>query len=464
MLARKRSRLGDTINCVTIVPWWMLFVSALLYFPQAVSAPKGWNTSTEPGYLIYSPASLKPGKTFMYRAPAPEVLAAEESMNSWFKRNIEELQRELGEPLEEWKIKTEKNDGLSATSSFTASSGETLSVGYGVWPLDKDRVFLVQMVSSQDVIMVVRYGLAFEKITEDIKQRFLTGELPGPRQQLVARTDSLAPTENTTASHANNPVAKKPEKEKLSKPVAEKNATALQQAIRTFAGKGIPASDLDSIVVDSYIDVMRGKLKPKVYFLFKDGMAYVDATTPPDDFNRSASEQLEGDKKWRPWRKQSDKIQLKNNKGQWKTISSEPAVAGKQDEKLNQQYTNASGSANFGSSTRGITFYPNGRFETSARNIIGGGVGINPAGAPIAVSTSDASGTSTAVSGATAGVANSSSKKANGASNTGTYHIDGYVIELHHDNGYRHRELFLYEGLSRSRMVIGDTIYWKPRK
>ncbi|PID99887.1 MAG: hypothetical protein CSA79_06195, partial [Thiothrix nivea] len=54
-----------------------------------------------------------------------------------------------------------------------------------------------------------------------------------------------------------------------------------------------------------------------------------------------------------------------------------------------------------------------------------------------------------------------SSRRNDGNKNTGTYYIDGYTIEFHHDNGWVHRELFHYpEKHNRKYIHIDDEVYW----
>jgi hypothetical protein len=63
------------------------------------------------GQLVYTPKSLADGKTFYYRVSPPESLVRG-NLHEWFSAKIRALQDQLGEPLENWNIKREKDDHL----------------------------------------------------------------------------------------------------------------------------------------------------------------------------------------------------------------------------------------------------------------------------------------------------------------------------------------------------------------
>ncbi|MBT3062757.1 MAG: hypothetical protein AB2637_00030 [Candidatus Thiodiazotropha sp.] len=414
--------------------------------PSLGHALDGWDRDLRDGLLVYRPESLDDGKTFLYRAVPPESLSGR-NLHQWFSAKIAAMQDQLGEPLESWKIKAEKNDHLGAANSYIAPSGEKFSVGYYAGYLNDDQAYIIQMISNQDIWLVLRYGFALDKVAADVREN-----LPNLSQ---------SPPALTHPATGDRP-QKSADREKGPTKTANKPAGRdLLAQIRTAPGDGVK-DELETVWVKTKINVMRGKLEPTTYFLFADGTAYIDARTPPADFNAATSKRLEGRGKWGQWRKRGGKYQVKRPKvGRWENIKGNRAVPGKRGERIDNKFINASGSANFGSHKSSVRLMSNGRFELSHSSLMGGGGIIDIAPKVLASGQSDKTGTRTTLTtmGSKIGGGSSTSNR-DGANNTGTYEIDGYTIEMHHDNGLVHRELFLFEDERKNRIVIGDTVYW----
>ncbi|PVV08256.1 MAG: hypothetical protein B6D82_15465 [gamma proteobacterium symbiont of Ctena orbiculata] len=423
------------------------FIIVLISFlPSLSHALDGWEKDQHNGLLIYRPVSLADGKTFLYRAAPPESLSGR-SLRDWFSAKIANMQDQLGEPLERWEIKAEKNDHLGATNSYGAPDGEKFSVGYYAGHLNDDQAYVIQMIANQDIWLLLRYGFAFDKIAADVRESLPTAKLSAP-----------VVTHPATGNLRKRGGKKQ---ERSAKTAKSLTAGELQAQIRTAPGDGAK-DELETVWVKTKINVMRGKLEPTTYFLFEDGTAYIDARTPPADFNAATSKRLEGGSKWGHWRKRGGTYQVKRPKvGRWEDIKGNKAVPGKRDERINNKFINASGSANFGSHKSSVRLMSNGRFELSHNSLMGGGGIIDVAPKVLASGQSDKTGTRTTVTtmGSTIG-GGSSTRKRDGAKNRGSYEIDGYTIEMHHDNGLIHRELFLFEDERKNRIVIGDTVYW----
>ncbi|MEW8430206.1 MAG: hypothetical protein G8D61_10870, partial [gamma proteobacterium symbiont of Ctena orbiculata] len=137
--------------------------------PSLGHALDGWDRDLRDGLLVYRPGSLDDGKTFLYRAVPPESLSGR-NLHQWFSAKIAAMQDQLGEPLESWKIKAEKNDHLGAANSYIAPSGEKFSVGYYAGYLNDDQAYIIQMISNQDIWLVLRYGFALDKVAADVRE------------------------------------------------------------------------------------------------------------------------------------------------------------------------------------------------------------------------------------------------------------------------------------------------------
>ncbi len=427
----------------------IIIIVLFLINPTFSYALDGWEKGQQNGLLVYTPKSIADGKTFLYRASPPESLAGG-NLREWFSAKIVAMQNQLGEPLESWNIKPEENDHLGAANSYIAPDGEKFSVGYYGGQLNDDQAYIIQMISNQDIWLVLRYGFALEKVAADVRESLPKVELSAP-----------VLTHPATVKSRNNSSNKK---KKSSKAAKSLTASELQAQIRTAPGDGV-ADELETVWIKTDINVMLGKLEPTTYFLFEDGTAYIDARTPPADFNMATSKRLEGESRWGHWRRRGGKYQVKRPKvGKWEEIKGNKAVPGKRDERINNKFINASGSANFGSHKSSVRLMSNGRFELSRSSLMGGGGIIDIGPKVLASGHSDKTGTRSTVTTVGSRIGGGSSSKRNdGAKNTGAYEIDGFTIQMHHDNGLVHRELFLFEDDSKKRIVIGDTVYWVDR-
>ena len=127
-----------------------------------------WNREASEGKLIYTPEELSAEQQFSFTAHPLEPLNRQ-TLHEWFSFRIQNLQSELGICDREWCIKTEKNGSPSASNSFLNMFGEKLTVGYNGVPVDDDSVFVLQMLSTKEVMLMLRYGTAYDEIVIDAK-------------------------------------------------------------------------------------------------------------------------------------------------------------------------------------------------------------------------------------------------------------------------------------------------------
>jgi hypothetical protein len=393
----------------------------VLLFSSLTYALDGWKRSKQLDAQIFQPTDIPAGKVFEYRFYGPFELK-DNALKSWFKDKALQIQKTLGEPLQPWKVKPDKQN-WSISNSFI-QSGVTYAVGYEGGLLESGKVYIMRMVSSEEMALLTKYGLQYYQVLDEAKQLVL--------------------------KQVTSPDAK--------------------SVVRVAPGQGASLSDIELVWVFSDIDVIWGGIDVDTYLLFKDGSAYKDCTIPPDELNVSASKSQQP-KKWTQWRNNGDKYQIWNKSKQtWMNLRGEPAVVMNSGTRLSGKYLNAGGSQYSGSWKKHIIFHDDGSFEMSSfsmnSNSMMGGGQAGPGGevAPLVtvLSSSDKQGTSgsSSVIGANVG-GGSRSQHRDGSKNTGRYEINEYSITLYHDNGWKHTELFFYEKRrGEFNLVYGNDLYW----
>jgi hypothetical protein len=419
------------------------FFIFLVLTTTPVFALDGWNISNEGAMRVYIPKDLQDGKVFLYMASGPFELNGAD-LKGWFSESARKMQEHLGKPLDEWQVKPEKNNWSISNQYVDKKSGKQLSVGYQGGMLDSKKAYIITMLSSDDFMLMFKYGMAFEKVLNDAKA------------YLVAR-----PSVTDTRSATTEPDSKNQENPKQS---TKSKSQEIREQIRVAPGKGADLDDIEQVWVYSRMDILRGGFDVETHLLFEDGTAYRNCLIPPDELDIDASKRLEPNK-WTEWRKHWGTYQMKDKKnGDWYDLNGGPGIKAPEGMQLSGHFLSAGGSPNFGAWKHHITFLDNGRFELSAFSMqsnssIGGGMSM-----PLvtSVNTSDKTGSSgaTSVSGDNIGGGTSTEHK-NGSKNTGTYEVHDYTITLVHDNGWRHTELFLLEGQKKNRNIVyRNDLYW----
>ncbi len=303
---------------------------------------------------------------------------------------------------------------------------------------------------------MIEYGIRTTKLKPVAEKKLMGMQLPS----LVAESTPKAPKSKV-------PKKSSVSDSKSSKMSGKKGRQYVRKNIRTKPNQGVKLSAIETVLVDVGYDVIRGKVTSYTYLLFKDGTVYGDCTTPIRDLNIKASKELEqASLKWTHWKKQGGKYYFQNTKTKKWVLKNnlEKALPGKKGLRLDNTFWTFSGSNILGLQTSHRSYYkfmPNGRFEISSLTIHGSDMGdaVPYLGT---VNTSDKKGSqgTTMVSAdhISGGI---TSKRKDGSKNTGTYYIDGYTIEFHHDNGWVHRELFHFpEKHGKKYIHINDEIYW----
>jgi hypothetical protein len=406
-------------------------------------ALNGWTITDKGGIRLYAPNDLQEGKVFAYMASGPYSLDGAE-LKEWFSGWARKMQERFGKPLDEWLVKPDKENWSISNQYIDKKSGKQLSVGYQGGMLDSKRAYFITMVSSDDYMLMLKYGMDYEKVLNDAKKHLQT--------QPSVTNPGIAATE-PASKHQVTPTQP-----------AKSKSQQISVQIRVAPDKGANLDDIELVWLYSRADVIRGGFDVDTHLLFEDGTAYKYCQIPPDELDIDASKRLEPDK-WTEWRKHWGTYQMKNKEdGNWYDLEGGPGIKAPDGTQLSGKYLSAHGSPTFGASKHHIIFHDNGRFEMSSFSISsnsssGGGMWMPYVGSTI---TSDKRGTTTATTFAGGNVGGGfSSDHNNGSKNTGSYEVHDYTITLMHDNGWRHTELFvMLEEKKNSDFIYINDDYW----
>ncbi len=431
----------------------LLFVSIFLLNLQTISAQKGWKRTASNNNLVYTPTTIKQGKTFKYIFFKPVNLNGKQEKD-WLLAQAKKEHGKLGKASKPWTLKQEKSGGWSVNNTYTNSNGTKMSTGYVSKKLANGKVYMMQMISSFDLVILLKYGKQINSVRTAAEAIFVQNK-------------TLANTPAKTKKKVSTPTPKKSTiTNSTSKLTGKEKRRMIERSIRTSPGKGVKPSQVQVLWVDSGIDILRGGIKVNTYLLLKDGTVYTDCEIPPNELVVSKSKELQP-KKWTIWRKSGTSYQIKNKKkGIWKTLKGAKAIATIANEKINRKFITTGGSQYKGSWKNSITFKANGRFEMSRFSMRdNSGLGGGTTGPSLStVRKSDKTGTrsSTTVAGSGLG-GGTTSQKNNGSANTGTYYLKGNTITLKHDNGYVHTELFFFDKRDKKSFIYKDDRFWIPK-
>lgn len=423
----------------------------LLLNLQILSAQKGWDKRTSNNNLVYSPSTIKQGKTFNYIFFRPENLNGYKE-KEWLLTKAKEEHSVFGDAKETWELKPGKSGGWSVNNSYITTKGEKMEVAYVSKKLSNGSVYMLQMISSSDIGILLKYG-------QQIKRVMLDAESTFKQNKSLANVSGVS-KKRTPTTKASSKTSTLDKKEKLT---SREKRLLTEKTIRTTSGEGAQPSQIQTLWVDSGIDVLRGGIRVNTYLLLKDGTVYTDCKIPPNELLIKKSKELQPNK-WTIWRKVGSSYQIKNKKkGTWKILEGNTIIAPQTNEKLNKKFITTGGSRYRGSWENSITFKADGRFEMSRFSMkdnssLGGG-STGPSIQTVSKSDKDGTRGTTVVSGSDIG-GGTVSQKNNGAANTGNYLLKGNSITLKHDNGYEHTELFFYDKKDKQSFIYKDDRYW----
>ncbi len=445
----------------------LLFI--FLLCPLMACTQKDWKTTSEANVVTYVPTDLSSNKEFQLRFYRIDLNGMDKK--TWIAQHAKDQQSALGKIEKNWKIRSEKQGEWSASNQYVTASGDKLAIGYETGTLTNGNPYVYQFISSPDVGLLIKYGLKINKLKPYAEKELMALQVPtleAMATKVPSKSDALDTVGPTTSQKEVRTTQKGLVSTSESNNMGGKERRQyVRENIRTKPNQGVKLSSIETVLVDVKYNTMRGKVTSYTYLLFKDGTVYGDCTTPVRDLNVKTSKKLEqASSKWTRWKKQGGKYYFQNTKTKkWELKKNlERALPGKKGLRLNNTYWTFSGSNILGLQTSHKGYYkfmPNGRFEISSFTMHGGDMGgIGPYTGTVSKSDKKGSEGTTVVSGDNVG-GGVTSKRNDGSKNTGTYYIDGYTIEFHHDNGWVHRELFHFpEEHGKTYIHINDEIYW----
>jgi hypothetical protein len=401
-----------------------------------VRALENWNMTYDTHSFIYTPNDLINDRIFQYAVYGPFDLNGG-NLKEWFKNKSKRLQGCLGEPLKEWYLIRERK-GWSVSNLFDDSQGREMSVAYYGGELSNNRAYIIRMLADDDFVVLLKYGADFHAVLNDAK-KVLEKKTTIKSHELV-----LDGNEQHLASLTG------------CKPVGETR--------RNDRESGVSLSDIEAVWVDSGVDMIWGGIDVDTYLMFKDGSAYKNCVVAPSELNLSKSKILEPEK-WTTWRKHNGIYQIKLAEiDGWKSLIGTHGVAANPKQSIEGKYINSGGSQIRGFWKKSITFFSNGRFETSTSSMrtgaSWGGNDISPLESIISAIDDDASHATATVIGKGISDINRICQK-NKVTYSGNYQLDKYAITLIHDNGRKHKELFYFEEKDGKRNIVyGSDVYW----
>ncbi|MDF4202090.1 hypothetical protein PXD56_03950 [Maribacter sp. SA7] len=320
-----------------------LFICLTTLCTIHIFAQEKWNINYDGDIKIYTPKDLKSNKTFDVYTYGP-IETINEDLKTWVSETAKHKQKELGEPLKKWVVKSEKKD-YAITNSYVDGNGVTMQVAYQGGKLDDGRNFFIRLITSTDLVIVLKYGARFDDLVKDIKADMLT------KKTTKVATKSLA--SNQTATTPTVTTSVETSGEALSPGDAPKGFLELRGVLKRGFSNGMLSTTSGVIA------------------LFKDG-------TYTSDIGRTFSKGIAASKsekpnRWGQWRMRNNDLEIKaHGKTEYKDARdwlTEPAT---KNLKLNNCYgniTSRSTEGYGGGSTVGNAsswcFKNNGRFAHS---------------------------------------------------------------------------------------------------
>lgn len=384
----------------------LICISLLTYNAHAL---QGWNIKQQGSTLIYTPSNLATGKTFKLIIPAP-VRIDRKVLKHWVNTTAKKRQNSLGRPLKPWVIKSEKNNTWSITNTFVNSKNRKVAVAYQGGLLKDGRAYLVQMISSQDIGVLLKYGAQVSFVLNNAKRHFSNISSNKNPQKPKTTTPKQKKDVRRTNTQINNHSA------------TPGRAPSGLKDLRGVLVYGIQAGGMFGLTTDVIATFTDGTYSSDLTRLFAKGKAVSKARKP---------------KRWGKWRLRGGKLELKGYRDKTFETTHGDWIArpGRANLKLNGCYgniTSASSTPYGGGTTVGNAsswcFKPNGRFSHSS--------------------------TGFATSSGTVRGGTSSSRK-----NGGRYHINGYTAHFIYDDGKQLTSAFSYLNDKKSHIAINGKRY-----
>jgi hypothetical protein len=413
-----------------------LIFSCIVLSSVPVRALENWNMTYDTHSFVYTPNDLTNGNRFQYAVYGPFELNGSK-LKDWFKNKSKGLQSCLGRPLKEWYLIRERK-GWSVSNLFDDAQGREMSVAYYGGELSNNRAYIIRMLADDDFMVLLKYGADFHSVLNDAK-KVLEKKTTIKSHELV-----FDGSEQQVSAIA--------------------GCESVDNSRKKDSESGVSLSELEAVWVDSGVDMIWGGVDVDTYLMFKDGSAYKNCVVAPSELNLQKSKILEPEK-WTTWRKHKGIYQIKFTEiDGWKSLVGTHGIAANPKQSIEGKYVNSGGSQFRGFWKKSITFFSNGRFETSATSMRTGtpwsGNDISPLESIISAIDDDAAyGTATVIGNRLSDINRICQK--NKETYSGSYQLDKYAITLIHDSGKKHKELFYFEEKDGMRNIVyGSDVYW----
>lgn len=250
--------------------------------------------------------------------------------------------------------------------------------------------------------------------------------------------------------------------------------------LRAAPGQGIQAADIVAVLHHGYSMTQSGggmEWIDETRLLLKDGWVYQPDEVPPSDLNVQASRRLEADR-WQRWRAKGKGYEMQEPEaagknagktaGEWREMPGSAVPAWAKGRRLDQVVSKANfyGSLFLGGSyfKNSYIFKPDGRFETVGYSQSSSGLmAANQGFTAQASSYSSGKGSRSSGGGGNGSVvAQSQRSQDDGAEHRGSYHFEGYTLELRYDSGQVVRKLSYPWSEKLDNIVIGGVSFSRP--
>ncbi|WP_405410481.1 hypothetical protein [Maribacter sp. Asnod1-A12] len=378
-----------------------IYCISLIYCSE-ISAQSKWDISNQEDIKVYTPSDLKSNKIFNVYAYGP-IEAPNEDLKNWVLETAKDQQKEIGAPLKKWIVKPEKED-YGITNSYINNNGTTMQVAYQGGKLDDGRNFFLRLITSSDLITVLKYGARLDDLLIDIKADMVTKQSTATiTNSKASKQITVAPTQTTTNKTS-------------TKELSPGKAPHGLLELRGLLGTGMQSTGMVGTTSNVVALFKDGTFTNDIGLTFSDGVAVSKSRNP---------------KNWGQWRMRNNELELKEyEETQFEEARDWLTEPASKDLKLNGCYgniTSSSYSGYGGGSTVGNAsswcFKPNGRFSHSKTGF--------------ANATGDVRGST-------------SSNKKNG----GSYYLSDYVAKFIYDDGTEVTTSFCFLNKKKTHIAI----------
>ena len=363
--------------------------------------------------LAYKPSSLREGKTFKIIIWAPEITNTE-NLDSWLVSRASAIQKSLGQPKKKWRVKSEKSGARSLNNSFKNSSGVNFQVGYQADWTDNGEAYVGQLIASNHLAMMLKYGVKIETVIDHALRVFSSDDY----QNRLALSQSK---ENDASNSSSVQVASTDQSSQSSNIDIQPGAAPKGlQEIRGVQVFGMQPGGLFGLTEEFIATFNDGTYTTDFALTFNVGVAESKARKPDS---------------WGRWRERNGKLELMEKRDQeFDTTSGNWIVdRGFAGESLSQCFSRLSSAGGDGplvGGSRSWCFTSDGRFANSSMVYT---------------------------------IANTSAGGVNSASASpeigGRYLIDGYTIRFAFDDGRQETAAFAFASEKKHHIVINGRRY-----